>query len=84
MLYNKDEAILEDIRISYPNMPFNLYQNIFRHLNARKIRQKQCDSNLLINNLPYSLKNQVLFAIYQQIIHNFKIFRNWNVIFFYY
>ena len=60
MIYNKDEAILEDIRITYPNMPFNLYKNIFRHLNATKIRQKQCDSNLLINSLPYSLKNALL------------------------
>lgn len=75
MLYNKDEAILEDIRISYPNMPFNLYQNIFRHLNARKIRQKQCDSNLLINSLPYSLKNKLLLTIHKQIIKNFKIFK---------
>ena len=75
MLYNKDEAILEDIRISYPSMPFNLYKNIFRHLNARKITQKQCDSNLLIKSLPYSLKNKLLLTMHKQTIKNFKIFK---------
>ena len=75
MLYNKDEAILEDIRISYPNMPFNLYQKIFHHLNSRKIRQNHCNSNILINNLPYSLKNKVLLTIHKQTIKSFKMFR---------
>ena len=78
MIYNKDEAILEDIRITYPNMPFNLYKNIFRHLNATKIRQKQCDSNLLINSLPYSLKNKLLLTIHKQTIQNFKIFKGYQ------
>ncbi len=75
MKFDRDEAILEDIRISYPNLPYKLYKRIFHHLTARKIRQQHCDSNILINSLPYSLKNQVLLTIYQQIIHNFKIFR---------
>ena len=78
MIYNKDEAILEDIRISYPNMPFNLYKNIFLHLNATKIRQKQCDSNLLINSLPYSLKNKLLLTIHKQTIKSFKIFKGFQ------
>ena len=76
MRFNKDGTILEEIRISHPNMPFKLYKQILQHLNARKIRQQQCDSNLLINNLPYSLKNSVLLAIYKQTIDNLKIFKN--------
>ena len=76
MRFNKDGNILEEIRISYPNMPFKLYKQIFHHLNARKIRQQQCDSNLLINSLPYSLKNSVLLAIYKQTINSLKIFKN--------
>ena len=75
MRFNKDGTILEEIRISHPNMPFKLYKQIFQHLNARKIRQKQCDSNLLINSLPYSLKNSILLTIYKQTINNLKIFR---------
>ena len=75
MKFEKDESILEDIRISYPNMSFKLYNQIFHHLSSRKIRQQHCDSNILINSLPYSLKNNVLLAIHQQTIKNFKIFR---------
>ena len=75
MQFNKDGGILEEIRISHPNMPFKLYNQIFQHLNARKIRQKQCDSNLLINSLPYSLKNSLLLTMYKQTINNMKIFK---------
>ena len=75
MIFNKDGTILEEIRISYPNMPFRLYKQILHHLNARKIRQKHCDSNLLINSLPYSLKNSILLAIYKQTINGLKIFK---------
>ena len=35
----------------------------------------QYDSNLLINSLPYSLKNKVLLTIYKETINNLKIFR---------
>jgi len=53
--FNKDGAILEEIRISYPNMPYKLYNQILHHLELRKLRQKKLDLNLLINSLPYSL-----------------------------
>jgi len=76
MQFNKDETILEEIRISHPNMSFKLYKHIYQHLHARKIRQQQYDSNLLINSLPYSLKNTVLLTIYKETINNMKIFRN--------
>jgi len=75
MQFNKDETILEEIRISHPNLSFKLYKQIYQHLHARKIRQQQCDSNLLINSLPYSLKNNVLFTMYKQTIDNLKIFK---------
>ena len=75
MQFNKDETILEEIRISHPNMSFKLYKHIYQHLHARKIRQKQYDSNLLINSLPYSLKNAILLTIYKETINNLKIFR---------
>ena len=73
--FNKDEGILEEIRISYPNMPYKLYNQIFHHLELRKLRQKKLDVNLLINSLPYSLRNTILFTIHNQVIRNFKIFK---------
>ena len=75
MQFNKDETILEEIRISHPNLSFKLYKQIYQHLSARKIRQQACDSNLLINSLPYSLKNNVLFTMYKQTINSLKIFK---------
>ena len=73
--FNKDEGILEEIRIAYPNLPFKLYNQILHHLELRKLRQKKLDLNLLINSLPYSLRNTILFTIHQQVIRNFKIFK---------
>ena len=75
MQFNKDETILEEIRISHPNLSFKLYKQIYQHLHARKIRQQQCDSNLLINSLPYSFKINVLFTMYKKTINNLKIFK---------
>ena len=73
---NEDENLLEEIRRSNPNMPFKLYNNILQHLKSRKLRQQKCDTNILINNLPYSLRNHLLFTMHSQIIKNFKIFKN--------
>ena len=73
--YNKDITQLEEIRIAYPNMPFKLYNNIHQHL-QRSLKQKEkFDSNLLINNLPYTLKNTLIFEIHKEIIHKFIFFR---------
>ena len=73
--FDKDEAILEEIRILYPNISYTLYKKIFNHLGVRKIRQRQCDSNILINSLPHSLKTEIILSIHKKIIKNFKIFR---------
>ncbi len=73
--FDKDEAILEEIRILYPNISYSLYKKIFNHLGVRKIRQRQCDSNILINSLPHSLKTEILLSIHKKTINNFKIFR---------
>ena len=73
--FNKDEAILEEIRITYPNMPYKLYNQILHHLEIRKLRQQKLDINLLINSLPYSLRYNILFTIHRQVIKHFKIFK---------
>ena len=36
--YEKDSNILEEIRISYPSMPFQLYNKIHKHLISLKKR----------------------------------------------
>ena len=73
---NQDENILEEIRISHPKMPFKLYNNILQHLKSRKLRQQKCDANILINSLPYSLRNHILFTMHAQTVKKLKIFKN--------
>ena len=73
--YHNNKQQLEEIRISYPNMPFKLYNNIHQHLKRLLRQQKKFDSNILINNLPYKLKNNLLFAIHRGIVNKFIFFR---------
>ena len=72
--YNKDVLQLEEIRISYPNMPFKLYNKIHQHLERLVRQQEKYDSNLLINSLPYNLKNTLIFEIHKEVINKFIFF----------
>ena len=72
--YNKDIIQLEEIRISYPNMPFKLYNKIHQHLERLLKQQEKYDSNILINSLPYTLKNSLLFEIHKEVITKFIFF----------
>jgi len=72
--YNKDVMQLEEIRISYPNMPFKLYNKIHQHLERLVRQQEKYDSNLLINSLPYNLKNTLIFEIHKEVINKFIFF----------
>ena len=73
--YNKDMMQLEEIRIAYPNMPFKLYNNIKQHLQRSLRRQEKFDTNILINSLPYALKNNLLLTIHKEIISKFIFFK---------
>ena len=73
--YNKDIGLLEEIRISYPKMSFKLYNKIQKHLETVSQQQERFDTNLLVNNLPYTLKNQLMFIIYGNIIKKFNFFK---------
>ena len=74
--YNKDISLLEEIRISYPKMSFKLYNKIHKHLETVSHQQEKLDTNLLVTNLPYTLKNQIIFIIYGNIIKKFKFFKD--------
>ena len=73
--YNKDIGLLEEIRISYPKMSFKLYNKIHKHLETVSHQQERFDTNLLVNNLPYTLKNKLMFIIYEKIIKKFIFFK---------
>ena len=75
MTFNNNSAILEDIRISYPKMPFKLYHKILHYLQSNVHQQKKNDINLLINSLPYVLKHTLLFVINKNHIDHFYFFK---------
>ena len=75
---DKDLNILENIRISYPTMPFKLYTNIKNHLLSIFNKRKKTGISLLINGIPETIKNDLLFKIYSNVINEFTIFKNVN------
>ena len=73
--FNKDVSLLEEIRVSYPKMSFKLYNKIHKHLETVSHQQEKLDTNLLVTNLPYTLKNQIMSIIYGSVITKFKFFK---------
>ena len=73
---NKDLVLLENIRISYPEMPFKLYSKIKSHLLSIFNKRKKTGISLLINGVPDAIKNDLLFKIYSKVINGFKIFKD--------
>ena len=72
---SKDLNILESIRISYPTMPFKLYNKIKNHLLSIFKKRKKTGISLLINGVPDAIKNDLLFKIYSKVINGFIIFK---------
>jgi len=76
---NNNENLLEQIRLSYPLMPFKLYYRIHNYL-LKKANKDQNNKNneicMLVNSLPDKLRNDLLIIIYKDIIANFKIFKD--------
>ena len=72
----KDLHILESIRISNPKMPYKLYYKIKVHLINISKQRKKHGLNFLINGIPETLKNNLLYHIYSKVIHEFSVFKN--------
>ena len=73
-----DLSMLEKIRKDHPNMSFELYMNIYNHLETKVNSLIKYDVNSFIETLPFSLKNNILFTMYRNHISNFKFFSNNN------
>ena len=70
--------MLEKIRLSYPNITFKLYNKIYGYLESKSSSLMKYDINSLIESLPFTLKNNILFTMYNKTITNFKFFKNNN------
>ena len=69
--------ILDDIRMKYNKMSKEMYTKIYRHLEYTHLTYKN-DPHLLIDSLPYSLKNSLLNEMYKPIIKNLNFFKNFK------
>ena len=73
--HSKNLTMLEEIRVEFPKMSFKLYNKIHQHLQSVSHQQKKIDLNILVNSLPYSIKNMVLFKVYHKCIERFIFFK---------
>ena len=76
--YNQNLTLLEEIRLENPQLPFRLYNKIHQHFESLSHQQNKCDLNIFVSSLPYSLKNNILFNIYEKPVKNFKFFKGNN------
>ena len=73
--HSKDLTLLEEIRVEFPKMSFKLYNKIHHHLKSVSNQQKKVDLNILANCLTYSVKNLLLFKVYDNCIQKFNFFK---------
>jgi len=76
--YREKSEILEDIKMSYPDLSEELYMEIHRYLKFKFKFHETLDNKVIINSLPLTLKNTLVCEMYNPIIQNFVFFRNFN------
>ena len=72
--YENKIKILEDIRLTNPHLTRDLYEKIIRLLNYRKYYE-QIDKQVILDCLPYSLRNSLTVEMYKPFINNFIFFK---------
>ena len=72
--FEKNKEILDEININYPLMNEYLYERIYQFLSYGKSHE-EVDKNIILESLPYSIRNELLIQMYDPIINNFKLFR---------
>ena len=73
--FSNDCLLLESIRKEHLDLPFKIYMLIKHHLEKKHFHQNLYDKNLLINSLPYSLKNNLIFSMFKIEIEKFNYFK---------
>ena len=75
--YKNKLAILEQIKVTYDKMPQILYDKISKFLIYRLHNEKR-DKNDIMENIPLTVKNQLIMEMYKDIINNFMFFKNFD------
>ena len=66
-------SILDDIKMTNPNMTKDLYDRILRHLKYKKYFEKK-DKSVILDSLPVTLKNNLIVEMYKPINKKFYFF----------
>ena len=74
LIFENKLKILNDIKLTNPHMQEYLYDKILRFLRYKKNTEKN-KQKVIINSLPYSLRNLLIIEMYKPIINNFIIFK---------
>ena len=74
LMFENKLKILNEIKLTNPHLQNHLYDKILRFLRYKKNEEKN-KHNIIINSLPYSLKNSLIIEMYKPIINNFIIFK---------
>ena len=75
--FEKKKEILDEIKLSHPNLPDELYDKIIRYLKFKNIKEKKL-KNIIFDCLPVGLKNNLITEMYKPIIQNFIFFKNFE------
>ena len=76
-LFNRKINILNGIKLEHPNIPQELYDKIYLHLEYINLKQKK-DKSALIDSLPHTITKSLLYEMYKPIIENFNFFKNFK------
>ena len=74
--YLNKYKILEDIKLKYPDLSDDLFDRINRYIKTKQNNEDQ-EKNL-IEELPITLKNVLVYSMYEPIIKNFIFFKNFD------
>ena len=74
--YLNKYKVLEDIKLKYPDLSDDLFDRINRYIKTKQNNEDQ-EKNL-IEELPITLKNILVYSMYEPIIKNFIFFKNFD------
>ena len=75
IIYQEKMKVLEDIRLNSPNLSEKLYNKILKLLNYRKYHEEETGKNIILENLPNSLRHTLIIDMYKNYINGFSFFK---------
>ena len=75
--FNDKIRILDNIKLQYADMSKEMYRKIYRYIEFSHLNNNY-NPKLLMDSLPFSLKNTLLNEMYKPIIRNLNFFKNFK------